>query len=76
MTVALRASWTCCDYFFKSQLMFFFEELYTFKPGKIKFISVTASFYLEARVGLGLQSCSDQDFPSLHPYLVLLKTQI
>lgn len=57
--------------------MFILEELYTFKPGNIKRLSsVTASFYLEARVGLGLQSCSDQDFPSLHPHLVLLKTQV
>lgn len=55
--------------------MFILEGLYTFKPGNIKhLISVTASFYLEARVDLGLQSCFGQDFPSLHPHLVLLKT--
>lgn len=57
--------------------MFILEELYTCKPRNIKhLISVTASFYLEAQVGLGLQLCSDQDFPSLHQHLVLLKTQV
>lgn len=77
MTVALRASWTCCDKFFVWIISCLsWRGCTLLNQVTLNVSSVIASLYLEARVDLGLQSCFDQDFPSLHPHLVLLKTQV